>query len=73
MSNSTETPQVPTEVIEQFLKVRDSGECNMFDVTCIQNVAFQLEFYELVNWLEENKRNRGILLTAVSDHLRNQD
>jgi hypothetical protein len=78
MLNTTETPQnddnpISTEVIEQFLEVRGTGECNMFDRTCVQTVAFQLELYELVNWIEENKRKYSNLFSAVNQFLSNQD
>jgi len=40
---------------EQILIIRDTGLTNMFDVRMVQKLAFDRNFYELVNYLEENK------------------
>ena len=43
------------KVKEQILKVRDTGLTNMFDLNAVQRIAFEMDFYELVNFIEENK------------------
>ena len=43
-------------IFYQILKVRDTGLVNMFDYIGVQRVAFENEFYELVNYIEEDKR-----------------
>lgn len=40
----------------QILKVRDTGLTNMFDTNVVQKIAFEMELYELVNFLEDNKK-----------------
>lgn len=40
----------------QILKVRDTGLTNMFDTNAVQKIAFEMELYELVNFLEDNKK-----------------
>ena len=46
-----------TETIrEQILAIRDTGLTNMFDVRTVQRLAFDRDFYELVNYLEEHRK-----------------
>lgn len=40
----------------QILAIRDTGLTNMFDVTYVQRLAFEYEYYELVMYLEEHKK-----------------
>jgi hypothetical protein len=42
---------------EEILAIRDTGRCNMLDTTAVQRAANDLEFYDLVIFIEENKRN----------------
>ncbi|MCD8397435.1 MAG: DUF5049 domain-containing protein [Lachnospiraceae bacterium] len=41
---------------EQVLDIRDSARTNMFDLNTVQVIAFEKKFYELVCFIEENKR-----------------
>lgn len=43
------------KVKEQILAVRDSGLTNMLDVVMVQRIAFERGYYELVNFIEENR------------------
>lgn len=43
------------KIKEQILSIRDSGVTNMFDINRVQYEANQLEFYELVIFLEDEK------------------
>ena len=43
------------KLIEEILAVRDTGKTNMFDVYAVQRVAYELELYDLVVYLEEKK------------------
>ncbi len=43
-------------IFSQILKVRDTGLVNMFDYIGVQRIAFENELYELVNFIEEDKR-----------------
>ena len=44
------------KVREQILAVRDTGLTNMFDVNTVQRIAFDAGYYELVNYLEEHRK-----------------
>jgi hypothetical protein len=41
------------KVKEQILAIRDTGLTNMFDITMVQRIAFERNFYELVLYLED--------------------
>ena len=41
---------------EQILTVRDTGLTNMFDVNAVQRIAYEMDFYELVTWLEDYRK-----------------
>ncbi len=43
-------------VKEQILEIRDTGLTNMFDVNTVQCLAYERDFYELVVYLEENRK-----------------
>lgn len=43
------------KIREQILAVRDTGATNMFDTNMVQRIAFEMDFYELVTWLEDHK------------------
>ena len=43
------------KIKEQIMVVRASGKTNMFDVPAVQRLAFESGYYELVNFIEENK------------------
>lgn len=40
---------------KQILAVRDTGRTNMFDLNAVQRIAYEMDFYELVTFLEEEK------------------
>lgn len=44
-----------TRVREQILVIRETGLTNMFDIYTVQRLAFEMEFWDLVIFLEENK------------------
>ena len=46
-----------TETIkDQILAIRDTGLTNMYDVNAVQRLAYERDFYELVVYLEENRK-----------------
>jgi hypothetical protein len=46
-----------TEIIkEQILSIRDTGLTNMFDTNTVQRLAYERNFYELVVFIEENRK-----------------
>ena len=44
------------KIKEQILAIRDTGLTNMFDVVAVQRIANNMGFYELVLFLEENRK-----------------
>jgi len=44
------------KIKEQILSIRDTGKTNMFDVGMVQRLANEYGFYELVVYLEENRK-----------------
>lgn len=53
--DEVEKAEILTENIkEQILKVRDTGRTNMFDVRTVQKIAYEMDFYDLVVFLEEH-------------------
>ena len=43
------------KVKEQLLAVRETGLTNMFDLNAVQRIAYDIDFFVLVNFIEENK------------------
>ena len=44
------------KVREQILAIRDTGLTNMFDVPVVQHLAYERDFYELVLYLEDHRK-----------------
>lgn len=44
------------KVKEQILAIRDTGLMNMFDLPVVQRLAYERDFYELVLYLEEHRK-----------------
>lgn len=44
-------------VKEQILAIRETGLTNMFDIHTVQRIASEMEFWELVIFLEESKED----------------
>ena len=40
----------------QILAIRDMGLTNMFDVHMVQRLAYERNYFELVNFLEEHRK-----------------
>lgn len=43
------------KIKEQILAIRDTGKTNMFDTNYVQRLAFEIHYYELVNFIEEDR------------------
>lgn len=43
------------KIKEQILVVRATGRTNMFDTNAVQVIANEMDFYELVIFIEEHK------------------
>ena len=52
----TEKNKIDATVKEQILAIRDTGLTNMFDVNAVQRLAFERDFYELICFIEENRK-----------------
>lgn len=47
--------EMDIRVREQILAIREIGLTNMFNIHTVQRIAYEMEFWELVIFLEENK------------------
>ena len=56
-----ETPIITDEIFEQILEVRNTGEANMFDIRAVMRVAYDLELYKLVCFLEDKRNHKDYL------------
>jgi len=56
------------KIKEQILTIRKIGITNMFDTKTVQALASEMEFYELVVWIEEHRKEYAhFLLTGEED------
>ena len=61
------TSSLPTEAILLALEqVRDSGVTNMLNIREVQRCAYELELYDLVTWLEDNRRDTKLIFLALN-------
>ncbi|RLK63573.1 DUF5049 domain-containing protein [Atopobacter sp. AH10] len=44
------------KIKEQILAIRKMGLTNMFDVNTVQRIAYEMDFYELVDFLETDRK-----------------
>lgn len=55
-ANSASKNAINPTVKEQILAVRASGRTNMLDTNAVQRVAYEMDFYELVCFIEDDRR-----------------
>lgn len=48
--------QMNDKIKEQILTIRDTGLTNMFDVNTVQRIAYEMDFHELVDFLEIDRK-----------------
>ncbi len=48
--------QITETIRTQIMEVRDGGKANMLDVNAVQRIAFDSGFYELVNFIEDDRK-----------------
>lgn len=48
--------QMNDKIKEQILTIRETGLTNMFDVIAVQRIAYEMNFYELVDFLETDRK-----------------
>ena len=49
-------PTITDTIFEQIMQVRAGGKCNMLDTTAVQRYAFDHDLYELVDFIETNRK-----------------
>ena len=55
------------KVREQILAIRETGLTNMFDIPMVQRIAYERDFYELVCYLEDHRKEyTHFILTGES-------
>lgn len=56
------------KVKEQILAIRDTGLTNMFDVNTVQRLAYERGFYELICFIEDDRKAYArFILTGETD------
>ena len=48
--------QMNDKIKEQILVIRNTGITNMFDLIAVQRIAFEMGFYELVDFLGTDRK-----------------
>ncbi len=48
--------QMNDKIKEQILVIRNIGITNMFDIISVQRIAFEMGFYELVDFLGTDRK-----------------
>ena len=48
--------QMNDKIKEQILVIRNTGITNMFDIISVQRIAFEMDFYELVDFIETDRK-----------------
>lgn len=48
--------QMNDKIKEQILTIRKTGITNMFDIREVQRIAYEMDFYELVDFLETDRK-----------------
>ena len=43
------------KIVSQIRNIRNSGRVNMFDIPAVQRMAFKMEFYELICFIERDR------------------
>jgi len=44
------------QILQQILTIRATAKVNMFDTHAVQRLAHEMKFYELVIYIEENRK-----------------
>lgn len=45
------------EIRNEILAIRDTGRTNMLDVPTVQRIAYELEYFDLVMFIEEHRKD----------------
>ena len=52
---------------KQILAIRDFGQVNMLDINGVQQLAYRCNFYDLVLFIEEHKKDYGKFIMTGED------
>ena len=50
-------PALTDIIYEQIMAIRATGKVNMLDTTAVQRLAYEMDFYELVNLIEDDRKS----------------
>ena len=50
------------KIFEQIMSIRDSGAVNMLSLNEVQRLAFENSYYELVCYIEEQRRESWLFI-----------
>lgn len=66
--------EVPENVLKALEFTREMGPCNMLDINCIIMFLENTEVHsEAAEWIENNRRKYGSVLSVFSEYLENKD
>lgn len=56
--------EITDTIREQIIAVRDTGETNMFAIDSVMRIAYDMDLFELVNFLSERK-NKNVYMDFI--------
>ena len=58
-TKANQQPIITDELKEQILAVRDTGRTNMFMISSVQQIAYEMELFDLALFLEERENRKA--------------
>ena len=58
-TQANQQPIITDELKGQILAVRDTGRTNMFLVSSVRRIAYEMDLFELAMFLEERKNHKA--------------
>ena len=58
-TKANQQPIITDELKEQILAVRDTGRTNMFMISSVQRIAYEMELFDLALFLEERENRKA--------------
>jgi len=59
MDQSDQQVTISSNIARQFMAVRETGACNMFDASCVKEVARKVGHTELAEFVEQDASRLG--------------
>lgn len=50
---------ITQQKLDDLMAIRDEGQCNMMDFSCVQKRAYDLGLHDFTIWMEKNKQSWG--------------